>query len=504
MTITAHNYRPAVVCDIGSGFSKLGFAGNSQVTDWDSMELFWRLRIDPEDHHFLLTEPAINPAESKEQMAEIMFETFGVAGLYIGPQPVLSLYGCNAICGGESGAGAVLSLYACNAICDGERGAEGQAMTGVVVECGYDSTYVVPVVDGYVLQSSIHRESVGGSHISQYVHQLLKENGECLPLHNGLDVATQIKERYCYTCADSAKEFAQFRQQPQKSRKTFSARNPKTLKDYTINIDQARFLGPELYFNPNQSPLAMRTALSEVIDRLVQSFPMGIRRILYGNVVIDRVVQSCPMGTRRILYGNVVIDPVVQSCPISTRRRLYANVVLSGGSSIGVFSRSLICLYPCLLLLQVIDRVVQPGPIGTRRQLYANVVIGRLVQSCPIDTHRRLYANVVLSGGSSIGAITRKVQSCPIGTRRRLYANVVIDRVVQSCPIDTRRQLYANVVLSGGSSLFRNFGRRIRVDLDMITAARLNPGAKCLQIGPGGLKYALTQLTRFQAAGKAS
>jgi actin-related protein 3 len=61
-----------------------------QVADWECMEMFWQksmhqyLRCEPEEHRFVLTEPPMNPPEAREQMAEIMFETFNVAGLYIG------------------------------------------------------------------------------------------------------------------------------------------------------------------------------------------------------------------------------------------------------------------------------------------------------------------------------------------------------------------------------------------------------------------------------------
>ena len=40
----------------------------------------------------MLTEPPLNPPENRETAAEIMFETFGVPGLYIGVQAVLALY----------------------------------------------------------------------------------------------------------------------------------------------------------------------------------------------------------------------------------------------------------------------------------------------------------------------------------------------------------------------------------------------------------------------------
>ena len=39
------------------------------------------------------------------------------------------------------------------------------------------------------------------------------------------------------------------------------------------------------------------------------------------------------------------------------------------------------------------------------------------------------------------------------------------DNTIQECPIDTRRGLYKNIVLSGGSSMFKDFGRRLQRDI---------------------------------------
>merc|ERR1740138_1027587 len=41
----------------------------------------------------------------------------------------------------------------------------------------------------------------------------------------------------------------------------------------------------------------------------------------------------------------------------------------------------------------------------------------------------------------------------------------VVDSSIINCPIDTRRGLYKNIVLSGGSTMFKDFGRRLQRDL---------------------------------------
>ena len=41
----------------------------------------------------------------------------------------------------------------------------------------------------------------------------------------------------------------------------------------------------------------------------------------------------------------------------------------------------------------------------------------------------------------------------------------MVDAAIQKCPIDTRRKLYSNIVLSGGNTVFKDFGRRLQRDV---------------------------------------
>ena len=50
----------------------------------------------------------------------------------------------------------------------------------------------------------------------------------------------------------------------------------------------------------------------------------------------------------------------------------------------------------------------------------------------------------------------------------------LVDGVVQACPLDSRRDLYANIVLSGGSTLFKDFSRRLQRDMRQIVDNRLS------------------------------
>ena len=49
----------------------------------------------------------------------------------------------------------------------------------------------------------------------------------------------------------------------------------------------------------------------------------------------------------------------------------------------------------------------------------------------------------------------------------------LVHQAIASSPIDTRRNLYGNIVLSGGSTMFKGFGKRIRRDVKRLVDTRI-------------------------------
>ena len=266
--------------DFAIGDEALGLGGGEKynvtypvsqgtVDNWDHMERYWQqvlfryLRCEPEGHNFMLTEPPLNPPENRELTAEIMFESFGVAGLYIGVQATLAL----------------AASYSTNQDA-------GSFLTGTVIDSGDGVTHVIPVSDGYVLGSSIKSIPIAGRDLTRYIQYCLRERGEPVPPEDSLDVARAIKEKYCYTCSDIVKEFHRHHTEPGKYVKQHSGTHYKT-GAWTCDVGYERFLAPEVFFNPEIFSTSYTTPLSELVDDAIQSAPIDTRRNLYKNIALS-------------------------------------------------------------------------------------------------------------------------------------------------------------------------------------------------------------------------
>lgn len=121
------------------------------VTDIELLEKLFHeeifdnvLKISPDEHKIMLTEPPNNPKKNREQLVEIMFDTFKVPQVYLGNQAVLSLF------------------------------ATGRT-TGTVLDCGEGITHAVPIYEGYAIPFAIQTIPLSGRDLTDYLHQLLNE-----------------------------------------------------------------------------------------------------------------------------------------------------------------------------------------------------------------------------------------------------------------------------------------------------------------------------------------
>lgn len=133
-----------------------------------------------------------------------------------------------------------------------------------------------------MIGSSIKSIPVAGRDITNFVQNLLRERQEP---NSSMKTAETVKEEYCYVCPDIVKEFARYDKEPDRFLKhTVTAPNGRSVQ---IDVGYERFLAPEIFFNPEIYSSDFLTPLPNIVDGVIQSSPIDVRRGLYKNIVLS-------------------------------------------------------------------------------------------------------------------------------------------------------------------------------------------------------------------------
>ena len=108
------------------------------------------------------------------------------------------------------------------------------------------------------------------------------------------------------------KEFKKYDDDPYKWFARFEGEHSVTGRKYGVDVGWERFLAPEIFFNPEIASSDFLTPLPEVVDNVIQSSPMDVRRGLYK-------VRTVP--------------PSETSAWTALLSSASQNIVLSGGST---------------------------------------------------------------------------------------------------------------------------------------------------------------------------
>lgn len=227
---------------------------NGIIKEWSDMEKLWQytmtneLKVNPEDHNIMLTEPPLNPKTNREKLTQIFFEIFNVPGIYLSVQATLTLYSTGKT-------------------------------SGMILDSGHGVTDFVPIFEGYAFPHSILKSNIGGKDLTNYLVQILGENGVQLGTSSEREFARDIKEKLCYLSLDYNRDIRE-------SNTTGSVEVKYELPDSEqITIGSERFRCPEALFKPYLIGKEFN-GIHDTCYQAIMKSDLDIRKELYSNIIL--------------------------------------------------------------------------------------------------------------------------------------------------------------------------------------------------------------------------
>lgn len=187
-----------------------------EIMDWDSYYeilnyIFYSLlRIDNlSQYPVFYCEPPFMLKDTKEYIGRVFFETHRVGSLVMMSTPLLSLFSVGLT-------------------------------TGLVIESGEGMTWIVPIINGQIVQHAVQKIPIAGIDVNQNLKGLLMREGVSISSSAADEIIQEIKEKNCYFALDP--------NIPPKAGEMFSVPMPDGTK---INVPTyILYQAPEVLFNP--------------------------------------------------------------------------------------------------------------------------------------------------------------------------------------------------------------------------------------------------------------
>lgn len=250
------------------------------IENMADMQLIWKhtfedeIKVDPTMQPVLLTEAPQNPISNREKMFQIMFEEYEVPSAYVQIQAVLSLY--------SSG-----------------------RTTGIVMDSGDGVTHAVPIYEGYSIGHAVRRINLAGRDLTEYLVQLLSEEGHYFSTSAEKEIVRDIKEKVCYVASCYEDELA-------KCDDTSIAAKYELPDGNILPIYGSRFKCAEALFRPELLGREIK-GIDRTLHESIKECSIDIRRDLWQNVVLSGGTTMFPGIARRL---NTELTAL---CPISMK-----------------------------------------------------------------------------------------------------------------------------------------------------------------------------------------
>lgn len=243
------------------------------IVDWDTVQDIWEylfhqeMKIAPEEHAVLVSDPPLSPHTNREKYAEMLFETFHTPAMHIAYQSRLSMYSYGRT-------------------------------SGLVVEVGHGVSYVVPIYEGYPLPSITGRLDYAGADLTSYLMCLLNNAGKHFT-EDKIGIVEDIKEKCCFVALDPNEE---------KNVPLIQYILPDGQKIY---LGQERFLCSEMFFKPSLIK-SMQLGLHTQTVSCLNKCDVALKRDLMGNILL------CGGSTMLNGFPNRLQKELSSMCPNDT------------------------------------------------------------------------------------------------------------------------------------------------------------------------------------------
>ncbi|KAF5469729.1 hypothetical protein F2P56_010295 [Juglans regia] len=229
------------------------------IRDWDAMEdllhhvlytgLGWEIG---NEGQILFTDPLSTPKSFREQLVQLMFETFNISGFYASEQAVLSLYAVGRI-------------------------------SGCTVDIGHGKIDIAPVIEGAVQHIASRRFEIGGIDLTKLLAQ---ELGKSNPLVNiSMSDVEKVKELYS-CCAEDELAYEKTKNSCQIEKHTLP-------DGQVITIGREKYTVGEALFQPSLLSLDAHGIVEQLV-RSISTVSSDNHRQLLENTVLCGGTASMP------------------------------------------------------------------------------------------------------------------------------------------------------------------------------------------------------------------
>lgn len=246
------------------------------------------LSLNLSEHPLLFSEPSLHNKTNRIKLTEFMFEKYKIPAIYISKSAVLSGFSC-----GRS--------------------------TCLVFDSGHNTTYAVPVSEGYALQKCLIKSNIAGDWVSEQVEKNLEKKG------------ININPFYKFKVKKEGDKF-----------------KPEYIKDdITFDKSYETFWKKEIIRDiketcliTNDEPLKYDAEKDEFIPTSVNqelTYDLPDKKTINlsqdRNLIIERVFNPVKEYPEFLGYHQMVNNAISQA-DLEIKKELYSNIFLCGGNTL--------------------------------------------------------------------------------------------------------------------------------------------------------------------------